>query len=79
MQRLSDDQFEYLVSVVEEVFEREGRFPSSLPTVATGIYTQATHIDPEYYATFHNDDALLETHRNHFHDWHGGELPKRRN
>ena len=78
VQRLSDAQLEYLISVVEEVFDREGRFPGSLPTVATGIYTQATHIDPEYYAKFHNDDALLETHHNHFHDWHGGEQPQRR-
>nr|VDG61964.1 Uncharacterised protein [Streptococcus thermophilus] len=79
IQRTTDEQIEYFISVVEEIYERDGRYPGSGPTVLSGIYTQATHIDPEYYATFHNDDALLETHRNHFHDWHGGELPKRRN
>lgn len=77
-ERFTDDQVDYYVSVVEEVIERDGRFPSNVPTIATGSYTQATHLDPEYYAKFHHDDALLHTHRSHFDDWHGGQQPKRK-
>lgn len=78
IQRVTDEQIEYYISVVEEIHERDGRYPGSGPTVLSGIYTQATHVDPEYYAAFHNEEALLETHHNHFHDWHGGEQPQRR-
>lgn len=78
VQRFTDEQIDYFISVVEDVTERDGRFPGKSPSVVTGIYTQATHVDPEYYAKFHHDDALLDTHRRHFHDWHGGQEPTRR-
>lgn len=29
-------------------------------------------------AKCHHDDALLDTHRQHFHDWNGGLEPTRR-
>lgn len=78
VERYTDEQVDYFVSVVEDIRERYGRFPGSGPTVAAGIYAQATHVDTDYYEKFHQPGALLDTHRNHFHDWHGGEEPKRR-
>lgn len=78
VERFTDDALDYFTSIVEGVRERYGRFPGTGPTIAAGVYTQATHLDTDYYEKFHHPEALLDTHRNHFHDWHGGETPKRK-
>lgn len=71
IQRYDDDMAEYLVSVLEGLDERFGRYPGTIPTVLTSTYVQAQHVDADYYDRFHGERALLPTHRSHDADWHG--------
>lgn len=60
----------YLGSVAQDVYDRFGRFPLTQPPVAIATYTQAQHIDTDYYDTFFGPDAYLETHARHAENWH---------
>lgn len=71
VERHDDDLCAYFASVLEGLVQRYGRYPGTIPTVLTSVYLQAQHIDPDYYATFHGEGALLDTHRGHDATWHG--------
>lgn len=71
IERYSPEFVHYLGSVAQDVYDRYGRFPATLPSVYTAIYTQAHHLDLEYYDHFHGPEAYLQTHAEHMERWHG--------
>lgn len=70
VQRYDEATIRYFVSVVERLLETYGRVPGTLPTVHTSVYLQAQHVDVDYYDQFHDQNALLDTHRDHMSTWH---------
>lgn len=63
----------YIGSVAQDIYTTYGRFPANLPTVACVLFTQAQHIDLEFYDRFYAEGAVLPTHQRHFDTWHGDE------
>jgi hypothetical protein len=78
VERYSDELIEYVGSVAQDVHDTYGKFPGTVPTIWTGIYAQAHHIDVEFYDRHYDDGAYLRTHRDHFERWHAGVHPTRR-
>lgn len=70
IQRYDEATIRYFVSVVERLLETYNRVPGTLPTVHTSVYLQAQHVDIDYYEQFHDQNALLDTHREHMSIWH---------
>jgi hypothetical protein len=50
---------------------RYGRFPVYMPPFRTVTGFQAAHLDVEFYDHFYRAEALSETQRQHWADWHG--------
>jgi hypothetical protein len=78
VERYSDELIEYVGSVAQDVYDTYGKFPGTVPTIWTGIYAQAHHLDVEFYDRHYDEAAYLRTHRDHFERWHGGLRPSRR-
>ena len=73
VERPSQAFLDYLGSVAQDVYDSHGKFPGTIPTVGIATYTQAQHIDLDFYDRFYGDGAYLQTHRDHQCDWHGGQ------
>lgn len=71
----TDEFVSCLGEVAQYVYDTYGRFPSASTTMVLTGYTQAIHIDTEYYDTHYQPGAYLETHRNHWQRWHAEEAP----
>lgn len=57
----------------EYIFDKFGKFPGSVPTMFVRTFLQAHHLELDFYDTFFEPGAYLETHRSHFTKWHGEE------
>jgi hypothetical protein len=53
------------------IYHRYGRFPVYMPPFRTVTGFQAAHLDLEFYDRFYRPEALSETERQHWADWHG--------
>jgi hypothetical protein len=71
IERYDDATIAYLTSVLADLLERYGRFPTTMPSVLASMYLQAQHVDEDFYAEMYGEGALLETHRRHHEVWHG--------
>ena len=74
----SPELVHYIGSVAQDVHDTFGKFPGTIPTIWAGIFTQSQHVDPDFYERHYDEGALLDTHRHHFENWHGGVAPQRR-
>lgn len=59
----------YLGTLAQDIYDLYGKFPATLPTVGVAVYTQAHHLDLEFYDRFYGEGAYLETHANHEALW----------
>jgi hypothetical protein len=78
VERYTPELVAYVGSVAQDVFDTYGKFPGTVPTIWSGVYTQAHHADLDFYDRLYDDGAILETHRAHFDRWHGGARPSSR-
>jgi hypothetical protein len=69
-QRPSPEFIEYLGSLAQDIYDTYGKFPATIPSIGLAAYTQAHHIDMDFYDKFYGDGAYLETHVNHQKIWH---------
>jgi hypothetical protein len=46
-------------------------FPCTVPTMFVRTFLQAHHLELDFYDTFFEPGAYLETHRSHLAKWHG--------
>jgi hypothetical protein len=67
----------YLQSLAQDIHDTFGRFPATQPSVGVGPFTQAQHIDLDFYDRFYKDGAYLESHARHQQLWHGDETESR--
>lgn len=63
----------YFVGLVQDIFARFGRFPVTIAPVGAGLYTQAQHIDTDFYDRFYKEGAYLDSHARHKELWHSEE------
>ncbi|TDR85273.1 hypothetical protein [Enterovirga rhinocerotis] len=76
--RYSESFVRYLGTLAQDIYDTSGRFPATQPSVSVGPYTQAQHIDLDFYDRFYKDGAYLDSHRRHQALWHGertGPIP----
>lgn len=66
----SPEVVKYFIGLVQDIFGRFGRFPTTIPPVGAGLYTQAQHIDTDFYDKFYKEGAYLESHARHNELWH---------
>lgn len=67
----SSEWLDYLAGLTQDILETYGKFPATIPTVSVGLYTQAQHIDLDFYDEHYQPGAYLDTHSTHQQDWHG--------
>jgi hypothetical protein len=60
----------YLGTLAQDILDRFGNFPATVPAVHLTPVTQAQHIDLDYYNRFFRPGAYLPTHANHQSTWH---------
>ncbi|GGC65394.1 hypothetical protein [Chelatococcus reniformis] len=60
---------DYLGSLAQDIWDTYGKFPATQPSVGIAVYTQAQHIDLEFYDTFYAEGAYLPTHAEHSEVW----------
>lgn len=60
----------YIGTVAQDIYDTYGKFPATQPSVGVGAYTQAHHIDMDFYDKFYKDGAYLQTHADHQRVWH---------
>jgi hypothetical protein len=63
----------YLSELAQDIYDSYGRFPGTVPAVSAAIYTQAQHLDLEFYDQFYAEGAYLPSHARHQACWHGDE------
>lgn len=64
---------ECVSEVASYVWARYGKFPGTVPTLFVRAYTQAHHLDVEFYDRHFGAGSVLETHRRHMERWHPDE------
>lgn len=68
--RYSASFVRYLGTLAQDIYDTFGRFPATQPSVSVGPYTQAQHIDLDFYDRFYKDGAYLDSHVRHRALWH---------
>ena len=58
--------------MAQYIYDAYGKFPGTVPTIFILTYLQAHHLDLEFYDTFFNEGAYLETQAKHQEWWHQG-------
>jgi hypothetical protein len=66
----SDEFVDCLGEIAQYVYDKHGKFPGTFTTIVLPGYVQSQHIDAEYYDTYYQSGAYLETHANHMEVWH---------
>jgi hypothetical protein len=56
--------------MAQHIYSTYGRFPARYPTILLRIYTQAHHLELEFYDKFFGPGAYLQTHAEHMERWH---------
>jgi hypothetical protein len=66
----SDEFVDCLSEIAAYMYDKYGRFPGRYSTIVLPGFVQAQHIDTEYYDTYYQAGAYLDTHANHMQHWH---------
>lgn len=61
------------VAYCDYIYKNYGRFPAYLTPFRTVLGYQATHLDLEFYERYYRPEAVTETQREHFTNWHPNE------
>ncbi|MFT3801826.1 MAG: hypothetical protein QM766_11450 [Burkholderiaceae bacterium] len=70
IERPSPAFVDYFASLVQDIHDTYGRFPATIPSIGLATYTQAHHIDLDFYDRFYGEGAYLPTHAAHQCVWH---------
>jgi hypothetical protein len=69
-QQYPPEVVECVAFIAQYIFDRFGKFPGTVPTMFVRTFLQAHHLDLEFYDTFFQPGAYLQTHASHFEQWH---------
>lgn len=68
--RYPEELIECLGTVAQYVHDTYGRFPGGIPSILITPYVQAHHIDMDWYDQYLGTNSYLQTHKDHFENWH---------
>lgn len=75
----SEEGIQCVKDICRYIYEEYGKFPASLDAMQLHFFIQAHHLDLDFYEKEFKDGAYLDTHKNHFRDWHGGmDIPRKK-
>ena len=72
MPGISDEGIQCVKDICRYIYDTYGKFPGTLDTMNLMFFTQAHHLDCDFYDAHFKDGAYLDTHRDHFNTWHPG-------
>ena len=70
VQPYTQAQIDCIGEMAQYIYRTYGRFPARYPTILLRIYTQAHHLEHEFYDQFFGPEAYLHTHAEHMQRWH---------
>lgn len=69
--QVHDERFrECVAHQAQYIYDTFGKFPGTVPSIFLITYLQAQHLDLEFYDTFYEPGAYLQTHARHIELWH---------
>jgi hypothetical protein len=71
--RYTPEFVEMLGETAQYIYDTYGRFPATIPTFYMRCYTQAQHLDMDFYDKFYGPGFYLDSHREHMQKWHASE------
>jgi hypothetical protein len=75
----SDEGIECVKDICRYIYEEYGKFPAHNDTMHLLYFIQVCHLDTDFYDRHFKPGAYLDTHRDHFKNWHPGfEIPRRK-
>jgi hypothetical protein len=69
--RYGDAVVRYIGSPAQDIYDTFGKFPGTIPSIGVAVYSQAHHIDLDFYDKFFKPGSYLDTHVDHQCAWHG--------
>lgn len=69
----SEELINCLGTVAQYVYDKNGRFPGTVPTILVRPYAQVHHLDTDWYDQFLGPHSYLHTHAQHDKQWHNNE------
>lgn len=63
-------QIDCIGEMAQYIYRTYRRFPARYPTILLRIYTQAHHLEHDFYDQFFGPEAYLYTHAEHMQRWH---------
>ncbi len=71
----SPEGIECVKDICNYIYETYGRFPGTLDPIQLSLFIQSHHLDLDFYDQHMQPGAYSASHRNHFRDWHGMDVP----
>ena len=69
---VSEDGIACVKDICTYIYETYGKFPAFNDTTHLLYFIQAHHLDLDFYDKYFKKGAYLQTHVDHFNDWHKG-------
>jgi hypothetical protein len=63
-------QIDCIGEMAQYIYNTYGRFPARYPTILLRIYSQAHHLELEFYDKYFGPGSYLQTHAEHMERWH---------
>jgi hypothetical protein len=74
----SDEGIACTKAICRYIYEEYGKFPANNDAMQLLFFIQAHHLDLDFYDQGFKEGSYLQTHRDHFVNWHGDmEIPRR--
>jgi hypothetical protein len=70
IERYSLEMIECTSEVAQYIYDTYGKFPATLPSIGVMAYTQAQHLDTDFYDQFYSSGTYLDSHTWHMERWH---------
>jgi hypothetical protein len=66
----SEEFIDCLSEVAQYIYDTYGKFPNTFTTMVLSGYVQAVHLDTDFYDTYYQPGAYLQTHARHMERCH---------
>jgi hypothetical protein len=75
---VSDEGVACVKDICRYIYETYGKFPAFNDTLHLLYFIQVHHLDTDFYDKYFKQGAYLQTHRDHFNNWHPGtNIPRK--
>lgn len=71
----SPEGVECVKDICSYIYDTYGKFPATVDPMQITLFAQAHHLDLDFYDKHMKPGAYLDTHKTHFRDWYGNDMP----